>query len=53
MGHVEKINQNSSMPFGEPVYEAPRVEVVVSVSELEREALYAGGGGGYGPGTGF
>jgi len=31
-------------PGGEPWYAPPRVEVVVTTSDLQRETLYAGGG---------
>lgn len=33
---------------GEPAYDPPRVEAVVTAGELERESLYAGTGS-YGP----
>lgn len=44
------MNQKQSAPTTEPPYEPPRVEVIVTASELERESLYAGAGA-YGGGA--
>ena len=43
----EPVESGQSTPVGRPRYEPPQVEVLVTPAELEREALYAGGGAGY------
>lgn len=35
-------DREQSIPAGEPSYEPPVVEVVLTAAELEREAFYAG-----------
>jgi len=40
----EGLDSGQSAPIGEPPYEPPRLEVLVTATELERESLYAGGG---------
>ena len=49
LGHMVEehryISQDRAVSASEQRYEPPRVEVVVTGTELERESLYAGTGG--------